>query len=899
MLQMLIPIRLRSIQGLCLFLALSFALSSSLSAQSLKDYLGDWADASFDSNVPTPQDFLGWMPGKWHVDHSQLVAYMQALDASSERVEWQEYARSWEDRPLGLLVCTDPANQNRLEEIRTAHLASLQAEDESENSEAADWLVIYQGFSVHGNEASGSNAALLYAYFLAACEDEDVQNMLRESVVLIDPCLNPDGLHRFAGWVNMNKSRRPDPAGWSREHNETWPGGRTNHYWFDLNRDWMPLIHPESRGRVEQFYRWRPQVVTDHHEMGSASTFFFQPGIPSRTHPLTPQKNQDLTSALAEYHADALEEIGSRFYTKQSFDDFYYGKGSTFPDIQGSVGILFEQASARGHFKEGSDAPVSFPFAVRNQLRAAMGTLLGSHAISEDLIAYQKDFVADSKDWGRQQKSAYLIGDDGDIARLRYLAQLLDRHQISYSWTANDYKKGDTEFIAGRSISIPLQQSQGRFIEALFESRTSFSDSLFYDVSAWNMAMAMDLPLAKIDLSLANELSGDGDRESWKPERNPILAEAYGWIFRWNHMDAPILLNRLLEAGYTVKVAQESFQVDVATNNRGSKVESFEPGTMLVFIPRREQYPSIALDQKPPLDLFDLAQRRGVECYTAMSGLAEQGIDLGSPSMLSINPRKLAMLVGDRVSSYAAGSVWHSVDVGLQAEMSIIPQDNLSRNSLAEYDVLIMPSGSFQLEDSQQEALKNWIRDGGQVISFGRAAFYLSDIGVHDLERVSSSSEDKKEVESTYAELDRKNGAKALGGAIFQAEYDPTHPLSYGMGEGSEMAVFMRGNSFFKTPENVSDRVASPIRLTSSNALLAGYVHPESLDGLQGSAYAYCAGYGSGRIISFVADTQFRGFWLGTRRLFYNAIFLGQSIDRSSLSYKEASEEEAEDEHQH
>jgi hypothetical protein len=213
-----------------------------------------------------------------------------------------------------------------------------------------------------------------------------VDSLLNETVILLDPSFNPDGLNRFASWVNTHKSQTlvTDPV--SRELNEAWPGGRTNHYWFDLNRDWLYVQHPESQGRIAKFHEWKPNILTDHHEMGSNSTFFFQPGVPSRINPLTPQKNRELTAKIGTFHARYLDKIGSLYFTEEDYDDFYYGKGSTFPDVNGAVGILFEQASSRGHAQETINGVLSFPFTIRNQVTTSFSTLAAARALRTELL---------------------------------------------------------------------------------------------------------------------------------------------------------------------------------------------------------------------------------------------------------------------------------------------------------------------------------------------------------------------------------------------------------------------------------------------------------------------------------------------------------------------------------
>ena len=352
---------------LFLFLCLSFSVSAQ--KVDLTYYLPK--DVSYNQNIPTPKSIIGHEVGEWHITHDKLVTYMKALAASSDRITLENRGKTFEDRPLLLLTITSPKNHQNLEKIRQDHLDATNNNtlDISKNP-----IVVYQGFSIHGNEPSGSNAALAVAYYLAAAEGSEIDDLLNNTVILFDPSFNPDGLQRFAYWANTNRSKNINPDPNDREYNEIWPRGRTNHYQFDMNRDWLPVQLPESKARIASFHKWLPNILTDHHEMGSNASFFFQPGIPSRTNPLTPQMNQDLTKEIATYHAKSLDKIGSLYYSEESFDDFYYGKGSTFPDINGSIGILFEQASSRGHAQETKNGVLTFPFTIRNQFTAALST---------------------------------------------------------------------------------------------------------------------------------------------------------------------------------------------------------------------------------------------------------------------------------------------------------------------------------------------------------------------------------------------------------------------------------------------------------------------------------------------------------------------------------------------
>ena len=331
-------------------------------------------EINYNDDIPTPESLLNYQIGEWHISHDQLVYTVKALCESSDRCIFREYGRTHENRPLVNLIISHPDNLKDLDNLVDKHAQLTDPNNSNQVDTDNTPLIIYQGYSVHGNESSGANASPLIAYHLLAGEGAEVEKLLKNTIVILDPCYNPDGLQRFSTWANSNRhmTLSPDPKG--REFNEVWPGGRTNHYWFDLNRDWLFTIHPSSQARINNFHKWKPDILTDHHEMGSNSTFFFQPGVPSRTNPNTPPINQQLTEDIGQFHAAALDSIGSLYYTKESFDDFYYGKGSTYPDINGCIGILFEQASARGHLRETRNGLLSFPFTIRNQFVTALST---------------------------------------------------------------------------------------------------------------------------------------------------------------------------------------------------------------------------------------------------------------------------------------------------------------------------------------------------------------------------------------------------------------------------------------------------------------------------------------------------------------------------------------------
>ncbi|MEY4931496.1 MAG: hypothetical protein RI909_2220, partial [Bacteroidota bacterium] len=475
----------------------SVATALALSAQTdLPYYLPP--NTQYDPAIPTPQSVIGHHVGEWHITHDRLVNYMKALDQASDRITLEQTGLTYEARPLLLLTITSPKNHQNIETIRTQHLQLTDASKSGSLDVKNMPAIFYLGCSIHGNEASGANAGLLMAYHLAAAKGPEIEKYLENTVILFDPSFNPDGLQRFSGWVNSRKSMQIAADANDMEHNEAWPGGRFNHYWFDLNRDWLVAQHPESRARAKKFQEWRPNVLTDHHEQGTNATFFFMPGVPSRVHPLTPDKNQELTRKMGEYHAKALDQIGSLYFTQEGYDDFYYGKGSTFPDVQGSIGILFEQASSRGHAQESVNGVLKFPFTIRNQFVTMLSSLKAINEIREELLNYQRDFYKNAaSDAVKDPVKAYIIGSK-DKARVNMFAEMALRQKVDvYKLPSTQTVNGKT-FDASSSYLIPLNQTQYKLIHGMFDKQLKFKDSIFYDISSWTLPLAYGLDYEEV-----------------------------------------------------------------------------------------------------------------------------------------------------------------------------------------------------------------------------------------------------------------------------------------------------------------------------------------------------------------------------------------------------------------
>ncbi len=816
--------------------------------------------------ISTPASFLGYDPGEWHLTHDQLLFYMKKIAEESDRVLFQEYARSHEGRPLFQLVISSPENIRKIEQIRTDHLRLADPALSSKVEIKSLPSVVSLNYTIHGNEPSGVNASVYVAYYLAASSGKYVDSLLKDVVVLIDPCLNPDGMHRFANWVNAHKGQQlvSDPA--SRELNEPWPGSRSNHYWFDLNRDYLPLVHPESRGRVRRFHEWLPNIYCDYHEMGTNATYFFQPGVPDRTNPLTPLKNQELTEKIATYHASFLDKIGSLYYSREDFDDFYYGKGSTYPDIHGSIGILFEQASSRGHLQDSRNGKVSFPFTIRNQITTSLSSLRAGFDLREELLEWKRSYFKEAmEEAARHPVKAYVFKPDNDESRSAMFLDLLVNHQINVYQLASNVRSGSKTF-SGESYIVPMDQRQHRLIRTLFDTTTVFKDSLFYDISTWTFSLGMNVDFAPLNSSqYIASLKGallDMSEVQRRPEK--VLPAKYAYFIENEDMFSASAFYYLLHKGMSLRLMTEPITVQT---QQGKK--RFSAGSVIISAAH-------ANTDKPTLDhLQYVVNKWGIRVWSADSGKAMEGVDLGSPSVQNLRLPKMVILTGSGASAQEAGEIWHTLDKRLGMQVTLLDVQQFDRMDWNAYTHVFI-TGAPALSESQVQSLKTWIQSGGIVIATGRANNWLKSQKLAFLEDPAPEKEEAV-TRIQYADYASSQGASRLSGAILEMEIDTTHPLFYGYKQKT-IPVFHSGSQLFEATRNP---LATP-GYYSKKAILSGYVPKQLRDKMAGKAVVVVSGHGSGKVISLLDNPVFRGYWTATFRLFTNSIFNASAIMNSA-----------------
>jgi hypothetical protein len=848
---------------------------ASLSAQH-----GLLAGGPYDPAVPTPESVLGYELGDRFTPHHMIVRYALAVAGSSPRVLLETVGHTHEGREVLLATVTSESNQARLAEIRAAaaRLADPRGASaaELERLVATTPTIVWLGYTVHGNEASGVEAALATLYELAAGLSTETRMILDSTVVLIDPVQNPDGHERHVHQVAWDRGRFEDPDPRSLQHAQTWHGSRTNHYLFDLNRDWLVHVHPETRARMAVFTRWYPHVAADLHEMGSNTTYFFAPPMPpvnENVHPLIWKGWERFSRG----NVAAFDDRGLGFFTREGFDEFFPGYGPSWPIMTGAIGMTYEQASSRGGAIRRDDGTVlRLRESAEGHYLATLATLRTAAALRAervaDYLAFRQSVV---RDHARSPMRTIIFADDGQ-GRAQALADVLRRHGIEVGRLgratdvrATPYGSPGAERVPVEpgSYVVDLAQPQGTLAKALLEPdaaldpafvteelerREAGEASRFYDMTAWALPylFRLDAWWTAQPLDAVTAETATARHAPPPPER-----ARYAYAFEPGAESSLRLLAALLAEDVRVRHARRAF--------RAGGIE-FSGGAFVVVVGRND--PAV----------HDIVRERAAETGARVVALhgagAEDGPDLGSSSVRPIPHSRVALIGGDGVGAYSFGAAWHAFDEMLGFPVTRLPLRGLAA-ALDDFDVVVIPS-AFDLKsvlgETGTEALRRWVTSGGTLITIDAASSWLA-------------SEDGIGRFRTMSITERADGepgiplAASVPGAILRAEADTLSPLLAGVRQ-LELPVPMFGSTIYEAPADLRAgelvlRVADEDRLR-----LAGYLWPEVPQRIAGMPYLWTERVGTGRVIAFAGDPNFRGMWRGHLPLFANAVFLGPTM---------------------
>lgn len=806
----------------------------------------------FNPNIPTPEAFFGFQIGSSLVRYDKVVEYFKLLADKSDRVSFEVFGKTWQQRDQVKLIVTAPENQQQLESIRKEHLKLV--DPTASVDYASQKIIVELAYNVHGGEIAGTDASVLAAYYLAASEDPAIIARLKDAVVLIEPSQNPDGRERAVNYINgfASSPAIADPA--DLGHAGGWTPHRGNHFWNDLNRDWLALSQVESQNRVAYYHRWYPNVYLDFHEMGSGSTYYFEPSPLGSWNKILPQSNYTvLTAILADHFAAALNNIGSLYFTKESFTNLSPIYGSTYPDYQGGAGITLEVGSTSGVEVETEAGIRKFSRNLKENFEVSMAGLKAATEKRETFLKEQKNFFESALSQADKLPTKTIVFGDhsDDNLNRRFLEHLLNHHIEVYSLTKNVTLEGKT-FEAGKAYVVPLKQAQFRILQSIFEeNETNGFDkkNVFYDVSGWSTVHGYGIPFVKSKTQI-----NAGSQVLQLPAIVPAALDQATLAYAFDYQDllAPKAVYFLQEKGILPRVAHQDF-----TSKTTKGEVAFTAGSIIVplayqSLPANEVYAA----------LQELSNSIGIAVHAITDGFSVKGIDLGSNNVKVLKKPTVALVSGGNWTSF--GEVWALLSQTYGLPVVKLDGENSSRFDLSRYTRIILTGDKYDAEFGTR--LAQWVENGGTLISLNTSNAWVNKFVFADRKTTTALNKENPAVKASSAPTAGREGR--LTGVIVKAELNAKSPLSFGL---SNKAIYaLKTNA-----AGIDSLTAETIVLKSSDVLINGFVDTSATAKLKPSIVVASASKGKGGVVYFSESPTFRGYWLSTSRLLVNAIFFG------------------------
>ncbi|MCU0379963.1 MAG: M14 family metallopeptidase [Chitinophagaceae bacterium] len=827
------------------------------------------------AQLQTPDEFLGYRLGSKYTPHYKIVQYVQALaQASPGRLKTQVYGQTYEGRPLMLAFISTEENIRNLDAIRKNSLRLAGLLRDSQQPDESMPVLVWLSYNVHGNEPASSEAAMKTMHTLLDPNGKG-GGWLKNTVVIIDPCLNPDGRDRYANWQNGVTGLVPDPNPQSREHREPWPGGRTNHYYFDLNRDWAWQTQVESRQRMKVYNEWMPQVHVDFHEQGFNEPYYFAPAAEPYHEVITPWQ-REFQKMIGKNNAKYFDEQGWLYFTKERFDLFYPSYGDTYPTYNGAIGMTFEQGGIRGALAVELEDGDTLTLAARiaHHYTTGLSTIEVSSVNASRLVKEFRKFFADAASGTGLEYKYYVIrnrpsmGQDGGT-----MGAYLRQNNLEYGFAPSktqakgfNYRTGkeETFTINQHDLVIPAQQARSAMVKVLFEPRNKLSDSATYDITAWSLpyAMGMEAYAVKDKLTMPGLVSqlpppGAGQTVTTVP------ANAYAYLIPWTDFGSAILLGQLLQAGVKVRYAEQPFEVNGRT---------FEKGSLIVTRAANEAQG----DKLYSLISKAIANTPGYHesVVPIQTGYVDKGFDLGSDRVRYIRKPRVAILAGEQTSSNAAGEIWHYFEQQLKYPVSVIQPNDLGQLNWKSFDVMVMPDGFYRFlgEKNTVEDLRNWIQQGGRLIAMENAVAQLAGLEWSLKRKKEEGKKDgDKEPEEPllkYEDREKEYLKSSIPGAVYRVDLDPSHPLAFGY--GSQFYTLKQDANLYEFIRDGGWNVG----VIRKDSYVTGFAGVKTKEKLKDGLILGVQDIGRGHVVYFVDDPIFRGFWESGKLLLANAVFL-------------------------
>ena len=822
------------------------------------------------TKLQSPAEFLGYELGDRFTRHNRVVEYFKHVDEASPGVKVTQYGETYEHRPLVYAVVASEENFKNIEQIRQDNLkrAGTMEGTPSGNKIGIVWL----SYNVHGNEANSMEASMKTLYELVNPANAKSKEWLKNTVVILDPCINPDGRDRYANFYNQHGNFPPNPNGDAKEHREPWPGGRANHYMFDLNRDWAWETQQESKARIKVYNEWLPHVHVDFHEQGHNNPYYFAPAAEPFHEVITPWQ-REFQTMIGKNNAKYFDEQGWLYFTKEVFDLYYPSYGDTYPTYAGAIGMTYEQGG--GGFgglavttREGD--PLTLKDRLTHHYTAGISTVEITSVNATKVVDEFEKYAKESLSNPAAPYKSYVIKGDNNADKLNQLTQWFDTHGIKYGYASAAKASRGFEYqsqtqanfnLTTDDLVFNIYQPKSKFITTLFEPQSKLPDSATYDITAWNLIYNYDLRA----YAVAEKISVGKAYTQKVPESAAIPAAPYSYLFKYESLRDVEFLAALLQKNIKVRFAERAF----ATGG-----QNFEPGTMIIT--RRNNEGITDFDKV----VQGLAVTMHRKLYTTNTGFVEKGKDFGSGYVSYIKAPKIAVLFGEQTSSLNAGEIWYFFEQQLHYPITQLGTDYFRNVDLKKYDVLVVPEGNYRMfDDSMLEQISTWVSSGGRLIVIANALNAFAEKKGFALKKYSTDAEkteaEKKEKEAKekdalvrYEEAERKQISEGISGAIYKVTMDKSHPLAFGLKdsyytlktnelrygylEGGWNVGIIKGNA-----KPVQGFAGSKVNKRMSNSLAMGVEQK-----------------GQGSVIYLIDNPMFRCFWESGKMMFSNAVFL-------------------------
>ena len=814
------------------------------------------------AQLKSPEEFLGYTIGTKFTPHHKVVDYFKSVAAAMpSMVKLEQYGQTNEGRPLMVAYISSETHISNLNNIRL-HNLSLAHQATNVNSNDDYPAIVWLSYNVHGNESSSTEASMLTLYALVDPKNAQTKQWLKNTLVIIDPCLNPDGRDRYVNWFNSVVGKNYNPSPGAREHHEPWPGGRTNHYNFDLNRDWAWQTQTESQARVALYNQWLPQVHVDFHEQGINAPYYFAPAA-QPYHEVITQWQRDFQNTIGKNNARYFDEKGWLFFTKEEFDLTYPAYGDTYPLFNGAVGMTYEQAgsgSAGLGVTIDSGDTLTLVDRALHHYTTSLSTIQVASQNAPKLLSEFKRFYDDAVSKGVGIYKSYIIKNNPDDAeRIQSLLQLLLKNHIQYGSSQSgtfrglnyDTKKQESFAVNANDIVVSSLQPKSALVKVLFEPDTHFVDSLAYDITAWSLPYAFGLK------AYATTQQMDVHAVEHSTNVNNNVQDAYAYIIRWNGMQTVKLVTQLLQKGIRLRYSEAAFETGGQVFNRGA---------VLVLKTSNQHIPDLWKTVR------DAANAYGVAITPASSGFVDKGYDFGSSKIHSIKARRIAVLTGEGVNASAAGEVWFYFDQVLNYPITFINAKDAAGINWNHYDVVIMPDGNYRFLNDKKEAeqLKSWIANGGHVVALEGAVAQLAKLswGLKLKHQDSTEAIDPYASLKKYGERERDNIPASVPGSIFKVEMDNTNPLAFGY--PNHYYTLKQDDRVYEFIENGGWNVG----VLKRNKPVAGFVGSKVQNKFEDGLLFGVQNIGDGTVTYLADDVLFRSFWENGKLMFANAVFL-------------------------